>query len=255
MFRTLVLAAALGSWTLPALAQDWAKQKLEKSPRHGEYVDIKNGDRTLHAFVVYPEVSQKATAVIVIHEIFGLTDWAKLAADEFAAAGYIAIAPDMISGAEAGTDARRAISKLPPAQVISDLTAAQNYVKSLPAANGKVAVAGFCWGGGKSFDFAAHGKDLAAAFVFYGVAPKKEAMAKIACPVYGFYAQNDARITTTVPQTEKSMQVAGKQYQVVTYPGAGHGFMRAGEAPDASEPNHEARDAAWKRLKEVLAKL
>ena len=113
MFRTLVLAAALGSWTLPALVQDWAKQKLEKSPRHGEYVDIKNGDRTLHAFVVYPEVSQKATAVIVIHEIFGLTDWAKLAADEFAAAGYIAIAPDMISGAEAGTDARRAISKLP----------------------------------------------------------------------------------------------------------------------------------------------
>lgn len=255
MFRMLVLAVALGSWTLPGLAQDWAKQKLEKSPRHGEYVDIKNGDRTLHAFVVYPEVSQKATAVIVIHEIFGLTDWAKLAADEFAAAGYIAIAPDMISGAEAGTDARRAISKLPPAQVISDLTAAQNYVKSLPAANGKVAVAGFCWGGGKSFDFATHSKDLAAAFVFYGVAPKKEAMANIACPVYGFYAQNDARITATVPQTEKAMQAAGKQYQVVTYPGAGHGFMRAGEAPDASEPNHDARDAAWKRLKEVLAKL
>src|SRR5580698_3490361 len=122
--------------------------------------------------------------------------------------------------------------KLAPAQVIADLNAVADYGKKLPAANGKLFVAGFCWGGGKSFDFATHRKDLSAAFVFYGVPPEEQAMSKIACPVYGFYAKNDARITVTVPETEKLMKQAGKQYDVVIYPGAGHGFMRAGE-PDA----------------------
>jgi carboxymethylenebutenolidase len=239
-------------WASCAFGQDWAKAKLEKSSRHGEYVQLKHGDRTLQAWVVYPEVSKKATSVVMIHEIFGLTDWARLAADELAEAGYIAIAPDLV-GPHPDENVMQAVLKLPAAQVRADLDAAADYIKAQPAANGKVAVAGFCWGGGKSFDFATHRKDLAAACVFYGPPPRTAN--KIACPVYGFYAENDARITTSVPATEKMMKVAGKQYDVVIYPGAGHGFMRAGEDPKANEANSKARDEAWKRLKDVLGKL
>jgi carboxymethylenebutenolidase len=262
MYQRAVLLAATALWASCAFGQkpgpDWATAKLAKSSRHGEYVQLKHSDRTLQAFVVYPEVSHKATAVVVIHEIFGLSDWARLAADELAEAGYIAIAPDLV-GAHPGENVMQAVRQLPAAQVLADLDAAADYIKSQPAANGKVAVAGFCWGGGKSFDFATHRKDLSAAFVFYGVPPEEQAMSKIACPVYGFYAKNDARITVTVPETEKLMKQAGKQYDVVIYPGAGHGFMRAGE-PDApkmkaSAANRQARDESWKRLKEILGKL
>jgi carboxymethylenebutenolidase len=252
--RAIVLAAAMAFWSVPALSQDWAKEKLDKSPRHGEYVQLKHDGRTLQAFVVYPEVSQKATAVVVIHEIFGLTDWARLAADELAEAGYIAIAPDLV-GPHEGENVMQAVRKLPAKQVLADLDAAADYIKSQPAANGKVAVAGFCWGGGKSFAFATHRKDLSAACVFYGVAPDKGEISKTACPVYGFYAQNDARITVTVPETEKLMRQAKKRYDVVIYSGAGHGFMRAGEDPKATAANRDAREGAWKRLKEILAKL
>ncbi len=259
--RAMVLAAA-ALWATSAFGQEagpaWATAKLEKSSRHGEYVQLKHGDRTLQAWVVYPEVAHKATAVIVIHEIFGLSDWARLAADELAEAGYIAIAPDLV-GPHPGQNVRQAVGRLPAKQVLADLDAAADYIKSQPSANGKVAVAGFCWGGGKSFAFATHRKDLAAAFVFYGVPPKEQAISHIACPVYGFYAEKDARITATVPATEKLMKQDGKQYDAVIYPGAGHGFMRAGEDPTASgdmaTANRKARDEGWKRWLAILGKL
>ena len=139
-------------------AQDWAKQRLEQSPRHHEWVDIKYGNRTVHAFVVYPEVKSKAPAVLVIHEIFGLTDWAREVTDEVAAAGYVAIAPDLLSGFGpkgggssefSGDDDRvKAVSALNPDVITADLNATADYVKKLPAVNGKLAVTGFCWGGG-----------------------------------------------------------------------------------------------------------
>ena len=78
---------------LSAHAQDWAKARLEKSPRHQEWVDIKYGNRTVHAFVVYPEVKSKAPAVLVIHEIFGLTDWARSAADRWRRQGTSRLLP------------------------------------------------------------------------------------------------------------------------------------------------------------------
>jgi carboxymethylenebutenolidase len=263
----------MSRWTLSlvalllaaAPAQDWAKERLEKSPRHGEWIQLKHGDRELQAFIVYPQVKDKATAVVVIHEIFGASDWARLTADELAEAGYIAIMPDLLSGAGpkgGGTsdfasvdDVRKAISALPPAQVTADLNAAADYVAKDAACNGKIAVAGFCWGGGQAFRFATNNKDLKAAFVFYGVPPDAADMARIPCPVYGFYGGNDARITMTVPKAAEAMKKAGKVYEPVTYEGAGHGFMRAGEAPDASGANKTARDEAWKRWKELLGKL
>ena len=246
-------------------AQDWAKATLEKSPRHREWVKVKSGDREVNCFVVYPEVKDKATAVLVIHEIFGLTDWARSAADELAAAGYIAIAPDLLSGmapggggtAEIGGNdaAVKAVSSLPPAQVTADLNAAADYVVKLSSCNGKLAVAGFCWGGGQSFRYATDNPNLKAAFVFYGPPPPADAMKRIDCRVYGFYGGNDNRISSTIPKTKGEMKQAGKTFDPVTYEGAGHGFMRGGEAPDARAADQAAREKAWKRWKELLGKI
>src|SRR5438067_4847526 len=208
-------------------AQDWAKARLEKSPRHQEFVKVKHGDREVQSFIVYPEVKDKATAVVVIHEIFGLSDWARLLADELAEAGYIAIAPDLLSGMgpkgggteDLGNAVGKAIRDLPPDQITADLNAVADYVAKLPAANGKVTVAGFCWGGGEAFRFATNRPTLAAAFVFYGQGP--DSVDSIKAPVYGFYAGNDARIGATVAKTLQMMHDAKKTYEVVTYDGAG----------------------------------
>jgi carboxymethylenebutenolidase len=249
-----------------ALAQESAKQRLEKSPRHHEWVAIKNGERTVHAYLVYPETKSKAPAIVVIHENRGLNDWVRSVADQLAEEGFIAIAPDLLSGTAPGGGktsdfpdldaARQAISKLPPDQVTSDLNALTDYVIKLPSANKKVAVAGFCWGGSQTFRFATSRPDLKAAFVFYGSAPdNKEAIAKIKSPVYGFYAGNDARINAAIPKTAELMKEANKKYEPVTYEGAGHGFMRAGEEPDATEANKRARADAWVRWKSLLKKI
>jgi carboxymethylenebutenolidase len=246
-----------------ASAQDWAKASLGKSPRHQEWVVVKHGDRLVHAFIVYPETKQKAPAVLVIHEIFGLTDWARSLADQLAASGYIAIAPDLLSGSgpNGGKSsdfpsvdaAREANSKLDPDIVTADLNAVADYVKKLPSANGKIVVAGFCWGGSQSFRFATNRADLAAAFVFYGGPPAKDAMPRIKAPVFGFYAGNDSRINATLDETREQMKAAGKAYDPVIYDGAGHGFMRAGEDPaNTVEANKRARGDAWARWLSLL---
>ena len=246
-----------------ARAQDWAKERLAKSSRHGEWVNVMHGDRKVETFVVYPESKDKRPVVLVIHEIFGLSDWAQELADEVAEAGYIAVAPDLLSGMgpnggrtssfEQGK-ATEAVSKLDPDQVTADLNAVADYAKKLPASNGKLFVVGFCWGGGQSWRFATNRADLAAAFVFYGPPPDKEAMARIKAPVYGFFAGNDARIGAMIPDAITSMKAAGKTFDPVTYDGAGHGFMRAGEAPEATDANKKARAESWERWKSLMAK-
>jgi len=260
-FLPLLLLFPLG--LSQAGAQDWAKARLEQSPRHREWVTLKHDGRSLQAYVVYPEVKQKATVVVLIHEIFGLSDWAKEMADELAAAGYIVVAPDLLSGMGpngggssefTGQEATvKAVSGLDPATVTDDLDAAADYGKHLPSANGKLAVAGFCWGGGKTFLFATHRKDLSAAFVFYGPPPPD--VGGITAPVYGFYAGNDARISSTVPDTIAAMKAAGKTYDPVVYDGAGHGFMRAGEdpSPSTTPANKKAREEGFARLTKLLS--
>jgi carboxymethylenebutenolidase len=256
----LLLAALLISPA--ASAQDWARAQLEKSPRHHEWVTIKHDGRGVETFVVYPESKDKRPVVLVIHEIFGLTDWVQDLADQVAEAGYIAVAPDLLSGMGPNGGrtpdfpqgkATEAVSHLNPDQVTADLNAAADYGLKLPASSGKLFVGGFCWGGGQTFRFATNRGDLVAAFVFYGPPPDKDAMARIKAPIYGFYAGDDARIGATVPATTEQMKAAGKTYEPVTYEGAGHGFMRAGEAPDASEANRKARTDAWARWKKLLA--
>ena len=277
-------------------SQEWAKQRLAKSPRHQEWVNVKNGERQVNSFIVYPEVKNKATAVVVIHEIFGMSDWVQSLTDQLAEAGYIAIAPDLLSGMGpngGGTSSLdrngvgQAIRALPPDQITADLNAVTDYVAKLPASNGKVVVTGYCWGGGQSFRFATNRPDVKAAFVFYGPPPTaadgsvdKTALAKIKAPVYGFYAGNDARINATLPKTVEAMTELKKTFDPVTYEGAGHGFMRAGDAPEPAAPaatgnkeaddkatadyqkaleaykgNKKARDEAWARWKKVLASI
>ena len=249
-----------------AAAQDWAKAALEKSPRHHEWVKVRQGDRQVESFVAFPEVKDKAAAVVVIHENRGLTDWVRTVADRLAEAGYIAIAPDLLSGAGPNQGktsdfpsqdaASRAIYQLPADQVTADLRAVSEYVGKLPAASGKVAVAGFCWGGSQSFRFATDNKDLKAAFVFYGTGPDQEAaISQIPCPVYGFYGGNDARVNATIPKSKELMSQAGKTFEPVIYEGAGHGFMRSGEEPNAQPANKKGHDEAWQRWLELLKKL
>ena len=260
----VLVAILLGTRTVAAQewSQPWARARIEKSPRHSEWVTVKHDGRSVETLVVYPESKDKRPVVLIIHEIFGLSDWAQELADEVAAAGYIAVAPDLLSGMAPNggrtkdfpTGVTEAVSKLNPDQVTADLNAAADYGLKLPASNGKIYVAGFCWGGTQSFRFATNRADLSAAFVFYGSPPPADDMSRIKAPVYGFYAGNDVRIDATIPDTIAAMNAAGKTYDPVTYEGAGHGFMRAGEAPDANEGNKKARDESWKRWKSLLAK-
>ena len=262
LLAAILLAAQISAaqeWSQP-----WARERIAKSPRHSEWVTVKHEGRNVETLIVYPESKDKRAVVLIIHEIFGLSDWAQELADEVAAAGYIAVAPDLLSGMGpnggrtkdfASGGVMEAIGKLPPDQVTADLNAAADYGLKLPAANGKLFVAGFCWGGSQTFRFATNRSDLSGAFVFYGGPPAKDAMARIKAPVYGFYAGNDARIDATVPDTITNMKAAGKSYDPVTYDGAGHGFMRAGETPDDTNPaNKTAREAAWSRWTSLLAK-
>jgi len=266
VMKSLALIAFFLMLAVVVNGQDWAKERLEKSPRHLEWAKVKQGSREVNCFVAYPEVSHKATAVIIIHEIFGLTDWVRGVADQLAEAGYLVIAPDLLSGSApggggtaelgSGDAVRKAISSLPPDQITADLDAVAKYVSSLPAANGMLAVAGFCWGGSQAFRYATNAKGLSAAFVFYGSGPEDgSAMARIEAPVHGFYAENDARVNSTIPQSKDLLAKAGKKFDAVIYGGAGHGFMRAGEAPDASFANKKAREDAWKRWKTLLSAL
>ena len=264
ILQTLVIVSlALAGTASVAKAQDWAKEKLAKSSRHGEWVTVKHDGRSVETFVVYPESKDKRPVVLVIHEIFGMTDWVQDLADQVAEAGYIAVAPDLLSGM--GPNGGRsssfpegktmeAVSKLNPDQVTADLNAAADYGTKLPASNGKLFVVGFCWGGGQSWRFATNRADLSAAFVFYGPPPDKDAMSRIKAPVYGFFAGNDARIGAMIPDAITNMKAAGKTFEPVTYDGAGHGFMRAGEAPDANDANKKARSESWDRWKTLMGK-
>jgi carboxymethylenebutenolidase len=264
MKRILMVMLTALCAVVSASAQDWAKARMQKSPRHLEWVSVKHDGREVKCLIGFPERSDKAPAVLVIHEIFGHTDWVQSVVDRLAEAGYIAIAPDLLSGmapggggsAELGDKVGRVINTIPAAQLTADLDAVAAYVAKEPSYNGKLVVAGFCWGGTKTFAYATHNPNLAAALVFYGSAPDTEAMANIKAPVYGFYGGNDARISKAVPEVTEQMKAAGKQYEPVICAGAGHGFMRAGEDPtNKNADNVKAHDEAWVRVKAILSKL
>ncbi len=245
-------------------SQSDTADRLQNSPRHQEWITLDSDNKKLRAFVVYPEVSTKAPVVIVIHENRGLNDWAKSVADQFAEKGYIAIAPDLLSGKAPGSGntadfadpdkARDAIYSLTAGEVTRDLNTIFTYARTLPAGNEKIAVAGFCWGGSQAFRYATNQPELEAALVFYGTGPADTAAIEaIEAPVYGFYGGNDARVNATIEESKKLMEAAGNTYEPVIYDGAGHGFMRSGEEAGASADNKKGRQEAWQRVEKILA--
>lgn len=263
MEKKLLLLILMLSAIVVAQAQSYSKERLENSPRHHEWVEIKLNGKVIHAFVVYPEKSTATQAVIVIHENRGLNDWARSAADQFAEKGYLAIAPDYLSDFSPEykktsnfanqDDARTAIYELKPEDVMAMSDAVFHFIRQDKACNGQVSVAGFCWGGMQSFNYAAQNAELHKALVFYGSAPtEEEVVINIACPVYGFYGENDARINAGITGIEELMKKHGKYFEPVIYPGAGHAFMKSGDDPEGSAANKEARNAAWERVVKVL---
>jgi carboxymethylenebutenolidase len=263
LLRPTLLCFAVLFTAATLIAQDTMENRLEESPRHHEWVDISAGDNTLKAFVVYPQISEKAKTVIVIHENRGLTDWVRSFADQLAEQGYIALAPDMLSdfGEDltqtsdfaSSDEARNAIYKLDGNLVTTYLNNSFNYLKKLPAGNGEIAVIGFCWGGSQSFRYATNNSDLSEALVFYGTGPKDNMdYARIEAPVYGFYGGNDQRVNATIDDSKVMMFSFDNIYDIEVYEGAGHAFMRAGDDPNDSEANINARNQSWERILEIL---
>lgn len=229
-----------------------AEERLEQSPRHGEFVklDLPGTDVKLDTWVVYPERSDKAPAVIVVHEIMGLTDWVRAVADHLASQGFIALAPDMISGKENTGNVTAVVRALEDEEIVERLDIVFDYAKSIPSCTGKVGITGFCWGGAVSFLYAAHQPELAASVPYYGTAPDAEDLAQVEAPILAHYAEDDARVNVTLEPAEVALKEHGKSFEHHTYDGAGHGFLRAQEGRDGA--NRGAAAKAWPRTVEFL---
>jgi carboxymethylenebutenolidase len=240
-----------------------AKAALEHSPRHGEYVDIPYAGHTaLRTWVVYPERKDKAGVVLIVHEIFGLSDWIRGVADQFAAEGFIAVAPDLISGLGPGgggtdsvssrDDVVKLVRQLTPDEAASRIAAVRAWAAKEPSANGKLATVGFCWGGGRSFECAATNPPPQAAVVFYGSAPDSARLLQVRAPVLGHYGGDDARVNATLEATRATLAGLKREFEPHVYDGAGHGFLRQQDGRDGA--NLKATQAAWPRTIEFLRK-
>lgn len=249
-----ILPAAAAQENVPP-AGSVAESFLAESPRHGEWVEVDAGTAgKVMSWVVYPERADHAPVVIVIHEIFGLTDWIRSVADAFAAEGFIAIAPDLLTGKGpdgGGTssleDPVREIRALDPAEVKARLDAVAAYGTGLPAATDRYGVVGFCWGGSTSFRYATEQSEADAAVVYYGGSPDAEALARLQVPVLGLYGGDDARVNATIEPAQQVLGPRGARYEVEIYDGAGHGFLRAQDHEERGAANTAAANAAWPR--------
>ena len=238
---------------IPAGATE-AAVRIQASPRHGEWVTVRTSPTdSVVAWVVYPERETKAPVIIVIHEIFGLSTWVRGVADQLAADGFIAIAPDLLTMKRTGDlasewqsdSATAAIRTLKPEDVQRDIDAVARYGMELPSALRKYGVVGYCWGGSASFAHAVHAPALGAAVVYYGGAPASDQLAAVKAPVLGLYGGDDARVNAGIPAADSAMKAHGKSYEHVEFPGAGHGFLRSQNQRDGA--NLAAARAAWPR--------
>lgn len=257
---TAPAAAPAAAPTVPAgdplpPSEQGALERLEKSPRHGEYVDVRlpSGGTPIRTWVVYPERKSKAGVVIVIHEVYGLSDWIRAVADQVAREGFIAVAPDLISGRGPGGGGTESVATrdevvalvrgLTPDETAARLNAVHDYAVRLPASNGRSGTIGFCWGGARSFGYAAAQPALDGAIVYYGSSPEAAELARVAAPVLGHYAGDDARVNATVPPADAEMKRLGKRYEPHVYEGAGHGFLRQQEGREGA--NRAAAEKSW----------
>jgi len=244
-------------------AEDAALTALNASPRHGEMMDVPlPSGAKMRTWVVYPERKEKAGVVIVIHEIFGLSDWIRGLTDQLAADGFIAIAPDLISGLGPGgggtdslptrDDVVKAVRQLTPEETAARLAAVRAWAATVPAANGKLATIGFCWGGGRSFAAAATSPPPQAAVVYYGTSPDSVLIEQVSAPVQGHYGGDDARVNATIDPAKKRLAERKRSYEANIYEGAGHGFLRQQSGRDGA--NLKATQAAWPKTIAFLRK-
>jgi len=238
-----------------------ARQRLDSTPRHGEYYDVARPDSgSIRVWVSYPERSDKAGVVLIVHEIFGLTDWIRGVADQLAREGFIAVAPDLVSGMGPGGGGTESVTSrdsvvgmvrgLTPEMFDARIGAVRDWALKLPAASGRYATIGFCWGGTRSFAMAAMEPYPAAAVVYYGAAPDSAALPKTRAPVQGHYGGDDARVNSTIDRAKAALRKAKRTYEVYVYDGAGHGFLRQQEGREGA--NLEATDRAWPRTAAFL---
>lgn len=238
--------------------EETAPARLESSPRHGEWVDVEHAgsEVPINTWVVYPERSDSAPIVLVIHEIYGLTDWVRGVADQLAAEGFIAVAPDLLSGmgpdgggtASLGSrdNVVATIRTLEPDERAGRLDSVREYALAIPSGNGRIGTIGFCWGGSSSFAYAVSQAELDAAVVYYGTSPEDPSdYAHINAPVLGLYGGDDERVNATIPAAEEAMAGLGKSFEANIYEGAGHGFLRAQDDRDGA--NMRATEQAWPR--------
>jgi carboxymethylenebutenolidase len=243
---------------------DAAAGQLKASPRHGEWVDIKNGTGpAIKSFVVYPERKDPAPVVIVIHEIFGLSDWVRGVADQLAKEGFIAIAPDFLSGKgpngggsdSLGNNVGQAIRTLQPADTNAILDSVRAYALTIPSSNKKVATIGFCWGGGTSFRYGISQPALDAAVSYYGPMPSDAASyEKAKAPILGLYGGNDNRVNSTIEPAKAELAKRNVTYDPHIFEGAGHGFLRQQAGGEQAPGNMKATEQAWPLTLEFLRK-
>jgi carboxymethylenebutenolidase len=235
-----------------------AQERLAASTRHGEWVMVKtSATDSVRAWLVYPERRENAPVVVVIHEIFGLSNWIRSIADQLAADGFIAIAPDLLTmknipntanGEPNPDSARAAIRTLDFLSYQRDMNAVAKYAMNLPAAAKKYGVVGYCWGGTAVF---AHGlmyPEASAVVSYYGTTPDPATQigaryANVRAPVLGLYGSNDQRVNATIARADSAMKANGKAYEYKIFEGAGHGFLR--QQDGANGANAQAAAEAW----------
>ncbi len=250
-------AASPAAGALPPDAAG-AAARLAASPRHGEYamVPVPGGAAadSVRAYVVYPERSGKAPVVVVVHEIFGLSTWVRAVADQLAADGFVAVAPDLLTGfvpPDAPDSVNvAAIRQLDAAQVQRRVAAAGAYGMGLPAAQARYGVVGFCWGGSTTFQHAVFAGQnntpgFGAGVVYYGAAPRPDVVAQVRAPLLGLFGENDARVNATIPAADSTLRAVGREHEFATFGGAGHGFLRQQDGQNGA--NRAAAQQAWPR--------
>ena len=245
-----VVSLAAGAALACTAGHASTSRALDAVTTHGEWVQVRRGSDSIRAYVAYPERRTRAPAVIVIHEIFGLTDWEPTVADRLAKQGYVAIVPDLLSSrfgpSPASADSgRKLIALLSPDGITADLNAVYDYVNGLPAVErDHIGTIGFCWGGGQSFRYATNNPRLRAVVVCYGPPPDSAALARVQAPLLGVYGESDARIDATIPGVSAQLKALGKSYEYDIYPGTGHGFLKPGRQ-GSDGPQVER---AWNRI-------
>jgi carboxymethylenebutenolidase len=246
-----------------AAAAPGPNQAQSQADVDAKTVQFMSGDASISAYLAKPKGEGKHAAVLVVHDIDGVDGSVQELTRRFAASGFVAFAPNLISrSADAKTreQVTSTISRLPLTQPISDLKAALAFLQQDPSVDtAKISVVGFGWGGWRAYKLAEDSPSLYKAVVFYGTTPADDpALTNIHASVLAHYAEYDFRVTGNAPWTEKQL---GNRFKDYVYSGADRGFFfpRDPDAPygfpgagPEESANAAAAKLAWTRTLEFL---